>query len=353
MRRVSGLWPLITSFEHLLRSARRAARHKRRVRAAAAFLERLEPEVLAVQRELLAGAYRPRPAYSFTIYDPKERVITAAAFRDRVVHHALIDALEPRFDRRMIATSFACRRGKGTHAALKDARGCVRRYAYFLKLDVRRFFPSLAHDVVLETVGRLVKDRAALALFATIVRSGGDPLSPGVGLPIGNLTSQWAANLVLDRLDHHVKETLRIPGYIRYMDDFVLFDDAKERLQTAHAEVATFLRDRLRLELKERATLLAPAAEGLPFLGWRIFRGTTRLRPENKRRLKRRLAKRAAECAAGRRTEESYAACVRSTVAHLEHGSTSALRRRWFGEALEAPEAAHGCARERAPPANG
>jgi retron-type reverse transcriptase len=352
VRRVGGVWPTITSFDHLRRSAQRAARGKHDVRSAAAFLERLEPESLALQRELISGTYTPRPAFSFTIYDPKERVITAAAFRDRVVHHALIDALASAFDRRMIATSCACRKGKGTHAALRTAREFLRRHSYFLKLDVRRFFPSLAHEVVMETVGRVVKDRAALALFATILRAGGDEAAGVVGLPIGNLTSQWSANLVLDRLDHFVKETLRIPGYVRYMDDFVLFADQKRTLRAAHVAIAGFLRDRLRLELKECATLLAPAVEGLPFLGWRIFRGTTRLLPENKRRITRRLARRAAEVSDGTRTESSVAAGVRATVAHLAHGSTTALRRRWFGDPTAADGSTRGAPSERAPPSD-
>ena len=162
MRRAGGLWPTIVAFENLRTSALRAARGKRRVAGAASFLADLELRVLRLQRELEAGTWRPGRAFTFTIHDPKTRTITAAPFRDRVVHHALVDRLEPVFERRMVFESFACRRGKGTHAALGHARRQFRRFAFFLKLDVRKCFDSLDHEVVLGTLARAVKDRRVL-----------------------------------------------------------------------------------------------------------------------------------------------------------------------------------------------
>src|SRR5262249_37572683 len=145
-------------------------------------------------------------------------------------------------------------RGKGTLRALRCAQRLVRRSGWFLKLDVKRCFPSLAHDVVLATVGRGLADARALQLCERIVRAGGPG---GQGLPIGNLTSQWLANLVLDRLDRHVLTVLRPSAYLRYMDDFVLLDDDLEKLRALHGEVAAFLQMELRLELKAQATILA------------------------------------------------------------------------------------------------
>lgn len=331
MKRVGGLWPRVVAFDELLRAAHRAARGKRQLAAVAEFMMRLEPECLQLQRELRSGQYRPGTPTTFIILDPKERTITAAPFRDRVVHHALMAALEPVFDRRMLPESFACRRGKGTHAALRHARRLVRRYAWFLKLDIRKCFESLDHNVVIETVGRLVKDRRVLALCETIVRAHpADPAVPGVGLPIGNLPSQWQANLVLDRLDHHVKEVLRIPGYVRYTDDFGLFADDRATLRAALADVGRFVEGVLHLRLKERGTILAPVRDGFPFLGWRIYRHTTRLRPQNLRRTRRRLRHRCWEHRTGRISEEKLADCVRAFTAHLEHGTTRPLRRSWL-----------------------
>ncbi|MEW6073949.1 MAG: reverse transcriptase/maturase family protein [Planctomycetota bacterium] len=339
MRRTGRLWPRIVSFENFLCAARRAARGKRHVAGVARFLADLEPNVLALQRELAGGTWRPGCSFQFEIHDPKRRTITAAPFRDRVVHHALMDVLEPILDRRMVRESFACRRGKGTHAALAHARRLVRRHRWFLKLDVARCFESLDHEVVLETMARILKDRRVLGLCERIVRAGG---REGVGLPIGNLTSQWFANLVLDRLDHHVQETLGVRGYVRYMDDFVLFAAEKARLAAALDDVGRFLNERLRLRLKERATILAPATEGLPFLGWRILRGTTRLRPANLRRTRSRVRHRLGEYRRGEIGEDQLAAALRSVCEHLRHGNTLSLRRRWF-EGL-------GRARVRGPP---
>ena len=148
-----------------------------------------------------------------------------------------------------------------------------------------------------------------------------------VGLSIGNLTSQWFCNLVLDRLDHHVKEVLRIPGYVRYMDDFVLFADDKPTLRAAHDAVAGFLAGMLRLRCKPTATILAPARHGLPFLGWCLHRGTTRLRPETLRRIRRRVRQRQWQHRLGQFDTDRFAACIRAVAEHMRHGSTLGLRR--------------------------
>jgi len=326
MKRIDGVWHEITSFANLCRAAIRAAAGKRAVRGVARFLDRLEPEALALQRELRDGSYRPGQPVTFIVRDPKVREITAAPFRDRVVHHALIDVLEPHFDRSMVAHSFACRRGKGQHRALTWAQGLVRRHAWFLKLDVKGFFPSLSHDVVLDTLARRIADHDALRLCETIVCAGG---AEGRGLPIGHLTSQWFANLVLDALDHWLVEQRRVPGYVRYMDDFVLFGGDKATLRGFYAEVDAWLAQR-GLALKPTATLLAPVTQGLPFLGFRLYRGTRRLRPENLRRARARLLRRRWQFGQGMLDEGSFADCTRSVLAWLAHGNTHALRRTWF-----------------------
>ncbi len=324
MRRVGGLWRDVIAFDNLLRAAQRAAQGKRHAAVVARFMDRREFECLALQRELLSGAWRPGRPNCFRISDPKERLIVAAPFRDRVVHHALIDILEPHLDRRMIHESFACRRGKGTHAALDHAQRALRAHEWFLKMDVRHFFGSLRHSVVADTIARVIKDRRVLDLVMATLGDG------GVGLPIGSLTSQWFANMVLSRLDHRVKQTLRVPGYVRYMDDMVLFHDDRDRLRYARGEVEQYLGDELGLALKERATILAPARCGLPFLGWRLYGGTRRLRPENLRRTRKRVAQRLRQNDAGLISDEQLAAAIRSVTEHLSHGSTRALRRSWF-----------------------
>lgn len=325
---VASQWSRITSFANLCRAAKRAARDQRRARGAARFLERLELESLALQRELVSGEWRPARPTTFTIHDPKERVITAAPFRERVVHHALVDPLEPLFDAALAPETFACRRGKGTHAAIAHARELVRRHRYFLKLDIHKCFDSIEHQVVLDTLAPLALEPQVTDLCARVLAGAGGRL--GVGLPIGNLTSQWFANLVLGRIDRFVLGELGASGYVRYMDDFALFGDDKLVLKRAHDIVEAFVHDELKLALKSRATILAPVRDGLPFLGWKLHRGTLRIRPQNLRRLRRRLRHRAWERRSGRIAESVFVAALRSALTHLAHGDTHGLRRSWL-----------------------
>ena len=315
---MESLWEQVTGFDALCCAARRASRGKRDRSSVARFLERLEPQVLALQAELQKGSYRPGEPQQFEIHDPKQRTITAAPFRDRVVHHALMAPLEPLFERRMVAHSFACRRGKGTHAALDHAQRQVRRTEWFHRFDVARCFDSIRHDLVLAAVRRCVRDPRVLRLFRTVIESGG---TSGRGLPIGSLTSQWSANLLLDRLDHFVLEQVRPRGYVRYMDDFVLFDSDKARLKTMRSDACRFLEVELDLQPKQRSLQLARCGDGLPFLGWRLYPRMRRIRPENLRRIRRRLATHRRKIGHGRPPED-FAPSTRAIIEHLRSGSS-------------------------------
>lgn len=323
-----ALWPEITSFANLCRAARRAARGKRGRVGAAAFLERLEPEALALQRRLLDGSWRPARPSRFVIHDPKERVITAAPFPDRVVHHALIDPLEAALDGALVPETFACRRGKGTHAALDHAQDLLRAHEWFLKLDVSKCFESIEHDVVLDTLRALELEPEVLELCARILAGSTGAL--GRGLPIGSLTSQWFANLVLGRVDRVALAIPGVLGYARYMDDFVLFGAGKAELKKAGGEIELFLRGELRLELKQRASVLAPVTQGLPFLGWRLHRGTRRIRRTSLRRLRQRVRRSLWEHREGRSTSGRLLQSIRSVTTHLATGDTLSLRREWL-----------------------
>ncbi|MFT7620598.1 MAG: RNA-directed DNA polymerase [Planctomycetota bacterium] len=326
VRRVANLWPQIVSFENVMKAADRAALGKRDRASVARFMLEKESRCLEIIDELESGQYRPGVPSVFVIHDPKHRRISAAPFRDRVVHQALIAPLIPHFERRMIHRSYACRIGKGQHAALLEAQRQLRKFDYFLRMDVRHCFESLDHEVVLETLARVIKDQRVIDLCDVIVRA-----SNGPGLPIGNLTSQWFANLVLGRLDHFVKDELGIPGYLRYMDDFVLFTSNKDRLRQARKEVEHFLQQPLKLEAKHKATLLAPAESGLPYLGWNIHRGTMRLRAQNLRRIRLRFRKDTRHIAEGKINEDEFATRYRALGAWMSTGSTLALRQRWRG----------------------
>lgn len=289
MRREEHLFEQVVDFGNLLSAARRAGRGKGGGIEAAAFRFGLEGEVLALARELSGGTYRPGPHRTFVLADPKPRLISAAPFRDRVVHHAIAAALEPRLERYAIADSFACRPGKGTRAAILRAQAHARRSPYYVALDVRRFFETADHAVLRALIRRLIADSRMLALLDEIIEAGAPGSPPGKGLPIGNLTSQHFANLYLGPLDHFAKEQLRVPGYCRYMDDILLFGPDRATLRRWRREVDAFAGARLALELKHEVTRLAPVSDGVPFLGFRVWPRLIRFDARRARRLRAKL----------------------------------------------------------------
>jgi len=334
MKRAGGLFERIVAFDNLLRAVRQAARGKRDRPTVARFIFDLEPELLRLQDELQAGCYRPGAFFTFEIRDPKRRNICAAPFRDRVVHHAACHVLEPFFERRLIFDTYACRPGKGSHAAVARAQHFARRYSYFLKCDVCKYFESVDHGVLNAFLARLFKDPPLHDLLGRIIAHAPPDAPPGKGLPIGNLTSQHFANLYLGELDHHLKDRLGVGGYLRYMDDLLLFADDKPALHRNLAELRVFLRETLRLELKETATRLAPVTEGIPFLGFRVYPGVLRLNSRTLRRFRRRWRGRERAYRAGRLGGDDLARTVASLFAHMAHADTWRLRRRLVEDSL-------------------
>jgi len=334
MKRAGHLFERVTAWGNLCDAARKAARGKTSRPAVARFLFYLEPELLALQEELLAGWWQPRPYSTFDIRDPKPRRISAADFRDRVVHHALMNVLDPYFERALFAHSYACRRGKGTHAAVLYAQRQARRYPYFLKGDVDRCFETVDLGVLKALLRRLFKDRRLLELLDRIIDAPGSTTQPGRGLPIGNLTSQYFANHLLGELDRFVKETLRVTGYLRSMDDFLLFGLDKPGLHRQLARIRGFLAESLGLRLKEEVSFVAPVRAGIPFLGFRVFPGMVRLQGARWRRMRRKIRRREQAFRDGEITAEELSCSVRSSIAHLEHAATRRLRRRFFEDSM-------------------
>ncbi|MDP6439249.1 MAG: reverse transcriptase/maturase family protein [Candidatus Brocadiia bacterium] len=307
MKSHGGLFDGIVDVPNLERAATVAARGKRGKPEVARFLAEADVELPRLSLELANGSYRPRPYRQFRIRDPKPRTISCAVFRDRVVHHGVCDVIGPLLERRFIFESYACRVGKGAHRAAARAQELARRYRYFLKLDVAGFFDSVDHAILLDLLNRTFREKRLLDLLEIIVRSSPPGAADGKGLPIGNLTSQWFANLYLDGLDHHVKETMRTPGYIRYMDDMLLFSDSKAALWAAHDQTAAWLDRNRALAVKTTATVLAPCSEGIPFLGLRIFPGTWRLQRARFLRTRRRMRGQERGFLAGRLSSEQLA----------------------------------------------
>ena len=319
----------VASFGALVAAARRAARGHRGSADVADFLWNVEPEVLQLERELRARDYRPRPYRTFEIREPKPRTISAAAFRDRVVHHALCAALEPVLERGAVEWSFACRRGKGVLAALEHVQRLARSQPYALKLDVRHFFETLSHDVLKRLLARRVRDERLRWLYAVFIDAGAPGSEPGRGLPIGNLTSQHFANFYLGPLDRLVTRGLRAGGYCRYMDDVLVFADSKTSLWDWHRQIDELLRMRLDLELKNEVTRLLPVSEGIPFLGFVVFPGTIRFDRHRARRWRSRMRSLHRALDAGTLSEEDAQQAADSLIGWARHGDTFSLCRAW------------------------
>lgn len=340
-----SLFDGITNFRSLLEAARRAAKGKRSKAGCAVFMNNIERHVLRLERELQEQSWRPGRYTVIEVREPKPRMVSAAPFRDRVVHHALCRVVQPLFERGFIDDSFANRVGKGTHKAVARYESFKNRYRYVLRADIYRFFPAIDHDVLRGLFRRRVSCPRTLWLMDTIVEGSnpqepvdryfpGDdlfvPFARRRGLPIGNLTSQFFGNLYLDALDHYVKEVLRVPGYVRYVDDFALFHDDKATLEAHWERIARHLEGR-RLLLHPRKTQLRPTTEPEEFLGFELHRGGFRRLPdENVDRFAGRLRALRAQYRTGVIGLSDVTPRVRSWNAHAAHANTWRLRQALF-----------------------
>lgn len=305
MKTFKHLYDTLTSFPNLLAAYERARKGKRSRDAVARFDWHLERNLIGLQERLRGRTYRPGRYRSFYVYEPKRRLVSAAPFIDRVVHHALCRVIEPIFEPRFIYDSYACRTGKGTHRAVRRFCRFMGQNQYVFKTDIWRYFPSIDHAILQDILNRRLVDDNVRWLIATILSSGngilaheyimqwfpGDDLfavSRPRGLPIGNLTSQFFGNVYLHELDAFIKHDLRCRHYIRYCDDFAIFSPSKHMLHDIRQEIERFL-ERLRLRLHPQKTLIQPVAVGTEFLGYRIYPTHIRISKANVKRFVRRM----------------------------------------------------------------
>ena len=353
MKRHGNLFPTITSFSNLLAASKQAQKGKRYREPVLAFNANLEQELLQLQRELRCDRYEPGAYALFEIYEPKRRVISAAPYRDRVVHHALCNAIVPIFDRTFISTTYANRRGYGSHRGLRQFIRYARSSRYILQCDIRKYFPSIDIEILKEQLRRKLKCRRTLGLIDRILDNraiaptsktqpvtpiehfpGDDlltPLSRVTGLPIGNLTSQFFANGYLNGFDHYVKETLGISKYLRYVDDFALFGDDRAMLQNCRRAIEDYLAT-LRLRIHPVKSQLFETRLGPHFVGFRVLPDRVRVRNHNLRSGRRRLVELRRALATQTQTEGEIQQRLQSWNAHLAHGDTWRLRQEIFGE---------------------
>jgi RNA-directed DNA polymerase len=285
----------IISVENLLLAWREFLRGKKRKPDVQEFQIKLMDNVLELHNSLKNKTYSHGGYFSFNISDPKPRNIHKALVRDRLLHHAIYKILYPFFDNKFIADSFSCRKYKGTHRALErfklfylqSSMGKTKT-VYVLKCDVRKFFASVDHMVLIEVLKKDILDQDILWLLENIVNSF-QSTKEGIGLPLGNLTSQLLVNIYMNEFDQYVKHKLKAKHYIRYADDFVIFSQNKEWLETTLGKISYFLSDKLKLNLHPDKVFIKTLASGVDFLGWVHFSHHRVLRTSTKHKMFRKL----------------------------------------------------------------
>jgi len=348
MKRYGNLWDNLTSFENLYLAYRKARRGKRNRPPVERFEFQLEQALVNLRESLLQKTYTPGGYRTFQIYDPKPRTISAAPFPDRVVHHALCNIVEPIYERSFIDDSYACRQGKGTHAAVDRYQVFARKNRYVLKCDVRKFFPCIDHQILQNGLKRKIKDPHVLWLIEKIILSSnthapvpgyfpGDNLFTQIersrGLPIGNQTSQFFANVYLNPLDHFVKEELRCRFFVRYVDDFVLLSNCKEELTIWRDQIEKYLWS-LRLWLHPYKRVISRVEDGINFLGYRSFPYHRTLTKEGVRKFRRRLRSMQQAFRMGEISSKEITQRIRSWVGHASQAQTWRLRQHVLGDTI-------------------
>ncbi len=313
MKRKGNLYHKITEWNNLIAAFYNAARGKRLKPDVLLYEKNLYTNLKTLQNNLinqtvLLGNYR-----FFKIYDPKERIICAAPFNERVLHHAIINIIESVFEKFQIYDSYACRKNKGTQAALLRALYFSRRFKYFLKLDMKKYFDSIPHSKLSLLLADKFKDKAMLQLFDQLLAS--YCVMEGRGLPIGNLTSQYFANFYLGIFDHYAKERMKVKGYVRYMDDVLLFADTMQEIKDMLHTAKCFLEEELLLALKEET--IGKVESGVPFLGFLLKPNGIYLSQKKKKRLKQRIKQYRYKLESGTCDEAEYALHITPVFAHV------------------------------------
>jgi retron-type reverse transcriptase len=284
MKTHKRLWDKFISRENFELAAKKAVKSKKSKRSVKNFLRNKDENIEKLRRALIDGTYRTSKYETFIIYEPKQRIIyKLPLYPDHVLHHALINVLGPIWQGEFIHDSYACIPGRGLLSASQRTMQFVRRNKYVLQCDIRKFFPSINHEIMKDIVRRKVNDRRLMRVLSEVI----DSVGGNTNLPIGNLTSQWMGNVYLNELDMFVKHVLHWRDYIRYCDDFCLYGDDKQKLRDAKSKIVKFLRENLNMELSKSA--VKRTSDGIGFIGYRHFKNFVLIRKKPGHRLKTRI----------------------------------------------------------------
>lgn len=315
MKRVGNVMERICDFENMHEAFLRAARGKTGKMEVRKFRQSLEERLQDIRQRLYDGSFEFGKYHFFSIYDPKPRMICAASFDERVAFHAMMRICHPVFDNYQIYDSYASRIGKGTYKALERSVAFCRKYKWFLKLDVCKYFDSIDHDVLFGHLCRLFKDKTLLYLFHNLIDSYGK--KEGKGLPIGNLTSQYFANHYLALADHYSKENLKVRAMVRYMDDVLFFSDEKEDLLSAKKKYENYLFERLKLTLHE--PVVNSTKRGVPFLGYVVRPSGLRMSTASRHRFRNRQKMLDRLWLLGNISDDKYRQQMQSMYSFIDH----------------------------------
>jgi len=298
----------VYEFSNLYSAYLQSRKHKRYHEEILEFTYNLEPNLLQIQRELKEKTYRVGRYRPFTVYEPKQRLVVALPFRDRIVQHAVCNIIGDELDRRMIYDSYACRTGKGMHGAAKRVSTFISNHNnnYFLKLDIKSYFASVNQDILINILERYISDPDIMNLLKIIIHSRYE-----IGIPIGNLCSQFFANLYLNDMDYYAKQTLKLQYYVRYMDDMVIIHPDKKYLRQVWLDMEKFANERLALQLNSKSHI-GRIADGIEFVGYRIFRGYRLVKKQSLMRMKKKYM----AWVHGKKSDAKYFASVGSWMGH-------------------------------------
>lgn len=353
MKTHKNLYVRLCKMDNVILAYEKARKEKSKKQSVIEFDKKTKENLEQLQKELIEMTYKPKPLKRFIVRDPKTRTIHASAFKDRIVHHLIVNALEPIFEKLFICDSFASRKNKGAHAAIVRFDKFKRKVSqngllvrpvqgmqkdnnnvqgYVLKADIRHYFDNVDHNILINIIKKKISDGKLIWLIRKVLNNF-NSLVKGKGMPLGNYTSQFFANVYLNYLDYFVKHELKAKYYIRYVDDFVILHRNKNRLEYFKNKIIEFLKD-IRLELHPEKSDIVPLQKGITFLGYRVFYYHKLLRKRNQKHFLRKFDKYFQLYNQDIITDEQLIAMMQGWFGYAQWANTYKLRKQIFVRGL-------------------